>query len=663
MHEIITGSFAKELDRCAIEERGIPSLALMERAAHAVYERAKAVLTELAGEEGVGCVGSVCQEGSCPAAADKSTQNIAVFVFCGVGNNGADGLAAGAMLLADGFQNVRAFCYGNPDKATEEFRLQQKRFLAAGGHFETRLLTVSSAYSGQPAGGEAGTGRGACKCGGAGTGDKAGTCDEAGVDDETGTGDGIGVECPALIIDALFGIGLKRPVTGTFAEAIEAMNLLRNAGSYVIAVDMPSGLDADGGRNMCAPLYPVHADETVTFGYAKTGQYLGYGYGNCGRLTVADIGYPAELIGDMLDRRTQAAEQTERPVKNQRQAAEQKTQVTAEMQDMPHASEEITAAAAIETAVFYDTKTAFEAHRDAFQHRDSRANKGTYQKLLIVAGSEGMAGAAYLSGLAAYRSGVGMVKYFGPEENRTILQSLLPEAMYESYRIVSRNEAQSGLQEGTAAALDRSLDWADLVILGPGLSTAAHAEELTELVLRGIAARNENHPLYAIIDADALNILAKKRELLPLLDEHMVLTPHVGELARLAGKTAAEVKEGLPETALALCREWHTNLIAKDCVTVVAECARHAQFYLNLSGSAAMAKAGSGDVLTGALAGAFAVTGSFEEAIPAGVYLHGLAGECAAKHFGEHSTLARDIANALGEAMQEALRRSEADSL
>ena len=623
MHEIITGSFAKELDRCAIEECGIPSLALMERAAHAVYERAKAALTELAGEEGVGCAGSVCQEGSRPAAADKSsTQNAAVFVCCGVGNNGADGLAAGAMLLADGFQNVRAFCYGNPDKATEEFQLQQKRFLAAGGHFETRPLTVSSAYSGQPAGGEAGT----------------------------------GMECPALIIDALFGIGLKRPVTGTFAEAIEAMNLLRNAGSYVISVDMPSGLDADGGKNMCAPLYPVHADETVTFGYAKTGQYLGYGYGNCGRLTVADIGYPAELIGDMLDSRAQAAEQTERPAKDQRQAAEQKTQITAEMPDMPHADEEITAAAADETAVFYDTKTAFEAHRDAFQHRDKRANKGTYQKLLIVAGSDGMAGAAYLSGLAAYRSGVGMVKYFGPEENRTILQSLLPEAMYESYRIVSRNEAQSGLQEGTAAALERSLDWADLAILGPGLSTAAYAEELTELVLRGIAARNGSHQIYAIIDADALNILAKKWELLSLLDEHMVLTPHVGELARLAGKTVAEVKEHLPETALTLCREWHSNLIAKDCVTVVAECARHAQFYLNLSGSAAMAKAGSGDVLTGALAGAFAVTGSFEEAIPAGVYLHGLAGECAAKRFGEHSTLARDIADALGEAMQEALR-------
>ena len=660
MHEIITGSFAKELDRCAIEERGIPSLALMERAAHAVYERAKAVLTELAGEEGVGCAGSVCQEGSRPAAADKSTQNIAVFVFCGVGNNGADGLAAGAMLLAGGFQNVRAFCYGNPDKATEEFRLQQKRFLAAGGRFENLPPAERSVGSKQPAGGEAGT----------------------------------GAECPALIIDALFGIGLKRPVTGTFAEAIEAMNLLRNAGSYVIAVDMPSGLDADGGRNMCAPLYPVHADETVTFGYAKTGQYLGYGYGNCGRLTVADIGYPAELIGDMLVSRAQAAEQTERPVKNQRQAAEQKTEIKAEMSDLSQSGEETAAAA--ETAVFSDTRTAFEAHRDVFQHRDSRANKGTYQKLLIVAGSDGMAGAAYLSGLAAYRSGVGMVKYFGPEENRTILQSLLPEAMYESYRIVSRNE--------TAAALERSLDWADLVILGPGLSTAAYAEELTELVLRGIAARNGNHPLYAIIDADALNILAKKRELLSLLDEHMVLTPHVGELARLAGKTAAEVKEHLPETTLELCREWHTNIVAKDCVTVVAECARHvscsaagrdraqerdryaetaraslfaageegtgtaepgeaAPLYLNLSGSAAMAKAGSGDVLTGVLAGAFAVTGLFEEAIPAGVYLHGLAGECAAKRFGEHSTLARDIANALGEAMQEALRRSEADSL
>ena len=543
MREIISGSFAKELDKYAITECGIPSLALMERAAHAVCERAEAVL---------------------------STYKDTVFVFCGTGNNGADGLAAGAMLLADGYIAVSAFCCGDPAKGSEEFSIQKKRFLEAGGILKIVELDMLRAVAETEA-------------------------------------------APALLIDALFGIGLKRPVTGVFADVVETMNLLRNAGSYVISVDMPSGIDADGGKNMCAPLYPVHADETVTFGYAKTGQYLDYGYGNCGLIHVAEIGYPAEL--PVHDRTDQA---------------------------LP---------------VFRSTEEVFSEQSEAFLHRDGRANKGTYRKLLIIAGAKGMAGAAYLSGLAAYRSGIGMVKYFGPEENRTILQQLLPEAMYEGWHTETDQKETIILAAGTEKTLRKSLDWADIVILGPGMTTAACAEQLVELTLCAIA---EDTRTPVIIDADALNILARRTDLWGLLDRDTVLTPHVGELARLSGKMTAEVKRSLPETALELAGRTGANIVAKDCVTVIVEqdAGEDCALYLNTSGCGAMAKAGSGDLLTGVIAGAYAVTGNFSDAIAAGVYLHGLAGECAARHLGEHSTLARDIADALGEAMRTAAERS-----
>ena len=657
---MISGSFAKKLDQYAIAVCGIPSLALMERAAHAVCARAEAVL---------------------------SGHGDSIIIFCGTGNNGADGLAAGAMLLADGYTDVEAVCCGDPARGSEEFFVQKNRFLAAGGTFKIAESQMLQAMT----------------------------------EDKT---------APVLVIDAVFGIGLKRQVTGIFAETVETMNLLRNAGSYVISVDMPSGIDADGGKNLCAPLYPVHADETVTFGYAKTGQYLDYGYGNCGVLHIADIGYPSGLP-ERLKASEDMCEHSE-PSKELHKYT-----------DLP---------------VFRNTEDVFLEHCSAFLHRDARANKGIYKKLLIVAGSKGMAGAAYLSGLAAYRSGVGMVKYFGPEENRVILQQLLPEAMYESWypeadgQENKEAEKHTGQKEkaqkrhalalDTSETLQKSLDWADIVILGPGLSTDIYAEELVELVLRGISRKKcagvqkhestsekqrngetagtsngktagtwekgveEGVKLSAVIDADALNILARRPDLWELLDKSMVLTPHVGELARLSGKMASEVKPCLPEAAMELAEKLGVNVAAKDCVTVIAVqndgenavgggrqgkessresvrnrvgetagvCVRDSNrnekngresndkgenfnFYLNTSGCGAMAKAGSGDVLTGVIAGAYAVTGNLEGALAAGVYLHGLAGECAAVHLGGHSTLARDIAESVGEAIRMAAER------
>ena len=541
MNEIITGSFAKQIDIYSIKTLGIPSLTLMERAAGAVFDRIRTV----AEERGF-------------------SRSARILIICGTGNNGADGLCTGAMLLEDACREMAAVIVGDEKKGSEEFQYQKERFLRAGG----QIITMEEAAETEP----------------------------------------------DMIVDALFGIGLKRMVTGEYAKAVEMMNLIRNRnGAYVISVDIPSGIDADHGWNMCAPLYPVHADETVTFGWAKTGHYLAYGYDHCGSLRVIDIGYPEDVIAKLS------------PGKE----------------------------------VLTSTETVFDAYLEAFRERDRTANKGSYLKLLIAAGSEGMAGAAYLSGLSAYRLGIGMVKYLGPEANRTILQTLLPEAMYAS---LHPEHADSG--EEIENAVREGLSWADIVILGPGLSQEQQAVQLVRELLSETAERNEalrkdaeslERPVYAIIDADAINIISQHRDLLSYLSEYTVLTPHVGELARLTGKAICEVKEDLIGTAAEFALRYHTNVIAKDCVSVAAVWdadQTEPALYLNLSGSAAMAKAGSGDALTGMVAGCTAITGDFAAAIPAAVYLHGRAGEAAAEKYGVHGILARELAECAGEALR-----------
>lgn len=656
MKEIITGSFAKKLDEYAIRERGIPSLTLMEAAAGHVFEHAKnAIFRMSAAETAAGVLKEETTGQNVPKkdAAETEAGSRAFFnvlIFCGVGNNGADGLSAGAMLCAEGFRKVRAVCCGKQEKASEEFLVQKERFLKAGGSFctfpvyreeEEKREARASASENMRA--------------------------EAMQTEDAAQGISRKTNCagPHLIIDALFGIGLKRAVTGEYAEAIEAMNLIRNrCRSYVIAVDIPSGIDADCGRNMCAPLYPVHADETVTFGYAKTGHYLDYGYGRCGEIFVYDIGYPKDALSVLSERERESGK-----IAAERSGPEPCKAKKEPLPDTPAAGREKTKtkeALAACPQIFTDTKEVFLSYREAFSERDRRANKGSYLKLLIAAGSAGMAGAAYLSGLAAYRSGIGMVKYLGPEKNRGILQTLLPEAMYEAYEPEAPDFAKR-----LKAQAAKCLSWADIVILGPGLSKEAPAVRLTEEILRGIAdmrsgktadggrldektERTEEKPAafsapYLIIDADALNILSERRELTALLDQNMVLTPHVGELARLSGRPIGEVKSHFSETAAETARRFGTNILAKDSVSLFVT---KDEAFINLSGSAAMAKAGSGDVLTGVIAGAAAVCGQFPESAAAALYLHGRAGELSAEACGVHSTLASDLCGALGAAMK-----------
>lgn len=305
--------------------------------------------------------------------------------------------------------------------------------------------------------------------------------------------------------------------------------------------------------------------------------------------------------------------------------------------------------------------------------RRSDSNKGTYGKILVAAGSEGMCGAAYLAGLAAYRSGAGLVRILTPEANRLIVQSLLPEAIFTGYDSDSNFRVLS----------EANVSWADILVLGPGLGTEALSVTLVRELLQAIAAQCDAAPSkwlrkfpLLLIDADGLNILSACPELMQLVDQialqiPVVVTPHPMEMARLSAASLQEILQCPAHAAEALAAAHGTITVMKGSETIVVDADGHA--FQNLEASPALSKGGSGDVLSGAIAGVYAVLradridalneASAEEqrtrwrrmafdAAVTGVLLHAEAGRQAANIHGTHGVLARETADMLGIVMK-----------
>lgn len=372
-----------------------------------------------------------------------------------------------------------------------------------------------------------------------------------------------------VVIDAMFGIGLSRAPEGVFRRGVELVNGLEG---YKIALDLPSGVDSDTGK---VPGCAVRADETVTFAFCKRGLMMYPGCEYAGKVTVADIGIGAEsFFGE-------------------------------------------------DPGMILCDGTA----KSLLPPRRADGNKGTFGKVLLIAGSRNMAGAAVLSARAAYRIGAGMVKVITPEENRVILQKAVPEALL-----------------GTEADLEESMEWADVIAFGPGVGKGGEALACLEKTLG-----ESDRPM--VLDADGLNLLAESRPLQELTAEQgragraFVLTPHPGELARLTGESVAGLKEDPAGFGLRLAERLHAVVAAKDARTFV--CAENRPVCLSLGGGSGMATAGSGDVLTGVIAGLMAQGMKPYEAACAGVRLHGLAGEKVSAGIGEHACMAGDLADAL----------------
>ena len=444
----------------------------------------------------------------------------AVLVVCGNGNNGADGLAAARLLHQQGMRVCVVQTEDNGKRTGEN--IQQRRILEAYGIQVLEDLPENRTF-----------------------------------------------QC---VIEALYGIGLTRPVTGKAAGWIRQINQMAG---LKIAVDMPCGVSADDG-SVYDPAFL--ADITVTFAYPKAGQLLYPGRGVCGTLRVEQIGI------------TDESWQERRP-----------SCYALERSDLER----------------------------MLPRRPARSHKGSFGRLLVFAGSRDMAGAALFCAKAAYMAGCGLVKIITPQENRAILQGALPEAV-----LLSCMDADL---QTVAEAVQR----ADVIALGPGTGTGDAACRITGLIL-------EQAEVPVVADADALNIIAKHPKLLQNAGQ-MIITPHPGEMAGLTGKTVPQILDHLAGTALEFARRHQLTCVLKDAGTVTA-CA-DGTMYINTSGCSAMAKGGSGDVLTGLIAGLLAQGMSCEEAAALGVYLHGLAGEKAAAVRGSYGVLAGDIVNAVGSVM------------
>ena len=455
-----------------------------------------------------------------------------ILVVCGPGNNGGDGVAAGRILYLQGYQVALLFVckegiFSGPLK--EQVEIAKK----LGMLIENNKL---SEYN--------------------------------------------------IVIDAIFGVGLSRPVTGDLEEVIKEINASNNE---VYSVDIPSGISADTGKIMNIA---IKADYTITFGYMKQGILLYPGVDYAGEITVADIGFPEEAL----------------------------------LQSKPN--------------TFYYINEDLQR----LPVRKYYSNKGTYGKVLVIAGSKGMSGAAYLSAKAAYRTGAGLVKILTTSDNRIILQTLLPEALFSTYDPAGRTDEE--LQRELIAAIA----WASVIVIGPGLGRSKEAEKLLTMVINNAAA-----PM--ILDADALNILAEQlnrdqckdtrrrlERLTRLLAENTILTPHLMEFSRLTRIPVSEVTDNIIDT-VAQC-SYNNKLIyaIKDARTIVVQGDSR---FINLAGNNGMATGGSGDVLTGIIAGLVAQGLEPYAATCLAVYIHGLAGDLVAEDKGTYSLMSGDLIEAI----------------
>lgn len=248
--------------------------------------------------------------------------------------------------------------------------------------------------------------------------------------------------------------------------------------------------------------------------------------------------------------------------------------------------------------------------------RLSYSNKGTYGKILMITGNETMSGAAAFAGEAALRMGAGLVKILSDASNRPILQSRLPEILF-----------------GERGDLEKSLDWCDCILFGPGLGAGDETKEMLEYVLK-----HGTKPL--ILDADGLNTISRYQMEIDY-PYGVIMTPHLMEGARLLSKEIDEVKADICQAAEEIASRYHAIAVLKDAATIVAK--NRDKLYINQSGNHGMASGGSGDVLAGMITGLAGTGCDLYDAAVRGVYLHGLAGDAAMREKGPYSMIASDI--------------------
>lgn len=357
------------------------------------------------------------------------------------------------------------------------------------------------------------------------------------------------------VVDALLGISLSRPVEGAYADVLRKVNGMEG---FKIAVDIPSGICPDTGRILgCAFM----ADETVTFGFKKAGLLFLEGKVACGNLICADIGITEKSFLHM------------KPV------------------GISYGKDDLS----------------------LIPRRNPASHKGSFGKVLLIAGSKEIGGACLLSALSLYRSGCGYVKVFTHERNRDLIIGNVPEAIVSTYgdAQLDMNMLQSDGHQST------------LIVMGPGMGKTEEAKKIVEYVLT-----KTDTPL--VLDADALNIVSEDEKLQELLKEQgcrrtVILTPHLLELKRFAKIEIQDFKKNILQNGLAIANQYHCVLVCKDNTTIVFDGRnKQLQYYINQSGNDGLATAGSGDILAGLIGGMLGKGMDGMEAACMGVYLHGV---------------------------------------
>lgn len=399
-----------------------------------------------------------------------------------------------------------------------------------------------------------------------------------------------------LFVDAVVGTGFEPPLRSLPAKLKEKLDQYRTP---MVAVDLPSGWSADSRAAVVEGAF--RADAVVTFTAPKSAHVFGNLTGSAyAPVVVAPIGSPASVL--CSDQRLNWAG---------------------------------------------SSKRVFEAPRKA----DS--NKGTYGHVLMVAGSWGKSGAAAMASLAALRAGAGLVTAAVPEMILPLVASVAPELMTAPLLTGPRGEiAAANLGPAQLSAL---LAKKTVLALGPGIG---ETEETEELVLGLLAASTEQSHLAVVLDADALNIMARHRDKLNGAGRTLVLTPHPGEMARLAGLSIAAVQADREGLARRFAVEHQVTLVLKGWRTLIAH--PDGSLAVNTTGNPGMAKGGSGDILTGITAACLAQslakgdnTGAkSREAVEAAVYLHGLAADLALREQSEQTLLATDTVAHLADAFR-----------
>ncbi|WP_054692273.1 bifunctional ADP-dependent NAD(P)H-hydrate dehydratase/NAD(P)H-hydrate epimerase [Syntrophomonas palmitatica] len=467
-------------------------------------------------------------------------RNKRVVVLAGKGNNGGDGLVAARHLINCGAQ-VETFLLGNENELTPD----------AGRNFAILSKMKADIFP---------------------------LLEETDLDNLM-----LSLLASDIIVDAIYGIGFKGSLNDFVAQVVRMVNWCR---APVVAVDIPSGVEADTGKVHGEAIQAAH---TVSFALPKVGLVLEPGKEYVGTLSVADISIPRALLEDQALTTNLINEAMVAPWLNPR-------------------------------------------------HPDS--HKGSYGHTLVVGGSLGLSGAVIMSSMAALRCGSGLVTAAIPESILPIVENAMVEVMTTPLS----ETGQMSIALEALPAIENLLGTASVCAIGPGMSRYTEAGAIVRSVLQKAG-------IPVIIDADGLNALAKDTSILKNRQIPIVLTPHPGEMARLIGKSIEEVQSDRIQLTRTMAKEWGVSVVLKGNKTVVAN--PWGEVYVNITGNPGMATAGSGDVLTGIIAGLIAQGVNPHQAACAGVYLHGLAGDKAAEYKGERGLIAGDLINCLPEVLKQ----------